>query len=192
MVERSEADRNAAVEAMYRIRAVESPPDASGRRTIWHRGSKGAALVSEVDGEGSVLRQELTLFDEQLTWERDRGFRGGAGAVKEGGAAANPAAAVLESAQGAPTPMLERAAGALGGYRGEDKLIAHLRELVVAAVKGRAPFSEPGEVTRKGRESRPALTQEAPPLPVGNRMVQGLLVGGLVLVIAGLALLLLR
>lgn len=191
MVERSEADRIAAVESMYRSRAVESPPDASGRRTIWHRGAKGAELVSEVDEEGRVLRQELTLFDEQLTWERDKGFRG-AEVVREGGSAANPAAAVLEPAQGAPTPMLEHAAGALRGYRGEDKLIAHLRELVVAAVKGRALFGDLGEVTRKGSEFRQALAPEAPAPPRGSRLVQGLLVGGLLLVIVGLALLLLR
>jgi hypothetical protein len=79
MVERTELERIAAMESMYRFRAVESPPDAQGRRTIWHRGAKGAELVSDIDAEGRVVRHELTLFDDRLRWERETGFQAVAG-----------------------------------------------------------------------------------------------------------------
>lgn len=195
MVERTEADRIAAVESMYRIRAVESPPDAQGRRTIWHRGAKGAELVSEVDEEGRVVRHELTLFDDHLCWERDKGFQG-TGVVKEGGSAAMPASATLEAPPGSDptTPLLERAAGALQGYRGDDRIIAHLRELVMMTMKGRGMFRDLGEVTRNAIEARKALPPEpVPPTRRGPGLTVMLaVIGGLLLVIVGLVLLLVR
>lgn len=195
MVERTKADRIAAVESMYRIRAVESPPDAQGRRTIWHRGAKGAELVSEVDEEGRVVRHELTLFEDQLRWERDKGFEG-AGIVKEGGHPAMPASAALETPPGddPATPLLIRAAGALHGYRGDDRIIAHLRELLLMTLKGRGMFRDLGEVTRKAVELHKALPPdpaEAPRRTLAPAVMLAV-IGGLLLVIAGLVLLLVR
>lgn len=182
MVERTEADRIAAVESMYRIRAVESPPDAQGRRTIWHRGAKGAELVSEVDEEGRVVRHELTLFDDHLCWERDKGFEG--------------ASATLEAPPGGEltAPLLVRAAGALEGYRGDDRIIAHLRELLLMTLKGRGMFRDLGEVTRNAVELRKALPPEPaePPRRALAPAVMVAVIGGLLLVIAGLVLLLVR
>lgn len=194
-MERTEADRITAVESMYRIRAVESPPDANGRRTIWHRGAKGAELVSEVDEEGRVVRHELTLFDDSLSWDRENGFRG-ARVVKDGGNAAMPPSATLETppANDLTAPVLERATGALRGYRGEDKIIAHLREVLVRAAKGRGMFADLGEVTRSAGEVRKALPPEPTPPPPARPgpVVVALVLGGLVLTIVGLALLLTR
>jgi hypothetical protein len=186
MLEQTEADRRAAVESMLRIRAVESPPDAEGRRTIWHRGARGAELVTEVDAEGRVARQELTLFDDLLVWERDKGFRAAA-VVKEGGSPAMPASATLEPT-GDVAPLLGKVAAALQTYRGEDKLIGHLRELVVKAAKGHAAFKDLGEVTREGTK----LPQPpAPALPPPSSNVGLLLaLGGAVLVLIALVLLL--
>lgn len=193
MVERTETDRIAAVESMYRIRAVESPPDAQGRRTIWHRGAKGAELVSEVDEEGRVVRHELTLFDDHLRWERDKGFEATV-VVKEGGHPAMPASATLEAAPGGDptTPLLERAAGALQGYRGDDRIIAHLRELVMLTMKGRGMFRDLGEVTRNAIEARKALPPEPAPRRGPGPAVMIAVIGGLLLVIVGLVLLLVR
>lgn len=186
-MERTEAERAAAVESMYRIRAVESPPDAAGRRTIWHRGAKGAELVSEVDGEGRVMRHELTLFDEQLTWEREKGFRFH-GVTKEGGSAARPPSALLEDPDEREDRALDRAAHALEPYRGDDRIISHLRELVLMAAKGRDMFSDLGEVTRRASELRGR--PRPPPVPAPRARWPLVLVAlGVVLVLAALALL---
>lgn len=188
-MERTEAERAAAVDSMYRIRAVESPPDASGRRTIWHRGAKGAELVSEVDGEGRVMRHELTLFDEQLTWERDKGFRSH-GVTKGGGSAAMPPSALLEDPEARDDRALDRAARALEPYRGDDRIIAHLRELVLMAAKGRDMFSDLGEVTRGASELRARPLPAPAPAPAPRARWPLVLVAlGLVLVLAALALL---
>ncbi|MEW5740404.1 MAG: hypothetical protein AB1938_15855 [Myxococcota bacterium] len=184
-MERTEAERVAAVESMYRIRAVESPPDADGKRTIWHRGAKGAELVTEVDGEGRATRHEFTLFDEHLIWEREKGFRAGR-VQKGGGSAAMPASAMIELAPDASTPVLERAARSLADYRGEDKIISHLRELLAKAVRGRAMFEDLGEVTR----GKGAFKLEERPPVAPSRLPVILVVGGLALVIAALVVLL--
>jgi hypothetical protein len=66
-----------AVQALYRIRAVEKPPGPDGRREIWHQGSKGAELLSTVDAAGRVEAQEFTLFREAIAWNRGEGLRTG-------------------------------------------------------------------------------------------------------------------
>lgn len=188
MVGRTEAERTSAVESMYRIRAVESPPDAQGKRTIWHRGVKGAELVTEVDSEGRVSRHELTVFDELLVWERDKGFRAES-VEKDGGHPAMPPSAVIGEATGAAAGAIDRAAKALAAYRGDDKIIAHLRELLVKAVKGRAMFEDLGEVTRSARKFAEVLPPPAP-APPKRRPGMILVIAGLALVIAALAVLL--
>ena len=74
-IPRTEADLRSAIETMFRVRAVESPPDEQGARTIWHRGRKGADLLTWVDAFGRVTRQELYLFDDCLVWEKTSGVR---------------------------------------------------------------------------------------------------------------------
>ena len=123
-----------AVDSMFRIRAVESPPDAQGCRRIWHRGTAGAELLTEVDETGRVISQELTLFEDRLRWDRERGFGG----------------FPLEE-----DPPLGRAAAALAGYAGADRFLKHLQAQVTAA--------EGGEVRPAGRlgQQQP-ITRDAP------------------------------
>jgi len=187
MLEKTDADRRSAVKSMLRIRAVESPPDASGQRTIWHRGARGAELVTQVDADGLVLRQDLTLFDEQLSWVRDQGFRA-AQISTGGGSAANPAAATL-SAVAEVAPVLARVVAALRGFKGDDKLIGHFRDAALQAAKGQAMFADPREVTRDAISVREALG-EVPPKPAPRRRGLALAIAGLVLVIVAIALLL--
>ena len=54
----------AAVQALYRVRAVEGPPGDNGHRSVWHMCAQGAELLSLVDMEGRVQRQELTLLED--------------------------------------------------------------------------------------------------------------------------------
>jgi hypothetical protein len=93
---------------MFRVRAVESPANAEGVRTIWHRGPRGAELVTDIDATGRVLRQRLTILDDVLLWRREQGLSlavepAGAGALRLGtGAAAHEVAATGATATGVP------------------------------------------------------------------------------------------
>lgn len=94
-----------ALEVMCRTRPVESPPDGSGGRTVWHRAPNGIELVSWLDEGGDILKQELTLIDSTLTWSR--------------------AAALEIGAE--PRYSIEAIRTVLADYDGTDKLIIHLR-----------------------------------------------------------------
>src|SRR4051794_22217189 len=66
----------AAVNALYRIRAIEGPPGPDGNKTVWHQCALGAELVSTVN-ERHVIRQELTLVQSFFAWTPDRGLTSG-------------------------------------------------------------------------------------------------------------------
>ena len=57
MAESSVETLRTAVQALYRVHAVEGPPGENGLRTVWHLGQDGAELLSLVDGDGRVQRQ---------------------------------------------------------------------------------------------------------------------------------------
>src|SRR5262245_41415479 len=63
---------------MSRVKAFEFPPDERGSRAILHRARGQAGLVTHVDGDGKVNRQELFLYEDYLVWERGQGVKGGA------------------------------------------------------------------------------------------------------------------
>jgi hypothetical protein len=160
---------------MFRVRAVESPANAEGVRTIWHRGPRGAELITDIDATGRVLRQRLTILDDVLLWRRDQGLSTTLGPSAAGAAAtpvaefgARAAAAGADSrAMGAGSvnapielPLdgerLTRAAASLGFYTGQDRFLAHLRDQVLAvhppSLPGasRAPARVPPRGTRAG------------------------------------------
>lgn len=132
---------------MFRIRAVESPPDAGGLRTVWHRGARHAELVSEIDVAGHVARHEFSLFDDVVIWERGRGFVTGI-AQAEGSTrgAANVAFDLTTDPE-----RVQRIAAALEPYSGRDRIIQHLRELVVTTQQGQQPLQDLGAVTGSNR-----------------------------------------
>ena len=128
-ISRTEAELHSAIETMFRVRAVESPPDDQGARTIWHRGSKGADLVTWVDAFGRVTRQELYLFDDCLVWEKASGVRTGEAQAREG-SKLNPSPGMIAFDPENDDDRLVRARRALGAYSGGDKFILHARHLV--------------------------------------------------------------
>jgi hypothetical protein len=128
-ITRTEAELQTAIETMFRVRAVESPPDEQGARTIWHRGLKGADLVTWVDAFGRVTRQELYLFDDCLVWEKTSGVRTGETQEREG-SKASPSPDTIAFDDGADDGRIVRARKALGPYSGADKFILHARQLV--------------------------------------------------------------
>jgi hypothetical protein len=141
-IPRTEAELQSAIETMFRVRAVESPPDEHGARTIWHRGSKGADLLTWVDAFGRVTRQELYLFEDCLIWEKATGVRTGASESKEGSKAA-PAPDSIAFDPRADDDRLIRARKALDPYAGMDKFIIHARMLVGGATDIETAITRP-------------------------------------------------
>ena len=143
MVAKTPDELKAAVDSMFRIRAVESPPDPEGLKKVWHRGARHAELVSEIDLAGRVARHEFSLFDDVLIWERGRGFLTGESNVQ---GSTRGAAKVAFDLTTDPT-RLERVTLALEPYQGRDRIIHHLRELVVSLKSGTQPLNDLGQVT---------------------------------------------
>lgn len=149
MSQRTDEERVSAVESMFRIRAVESPPDEQGVRTIWHRGLKGAELVSDVDASGRVTRQELLLFEDVLVW--------GDGSLKTGENALptkrpRPSDGITWD-EGAQQPRVDRVTRALKQYKGSDRFIQHVRD-VLGVSDDSPPIDAP--ITRSARAIREA------------------------------------
>lgn len=121
----------AAVESMYRIRATESPPDAQGQRTVWHRGARGAELVSWVDATGRLTKQDFFLFEDIFRWERGTGLRTAEARQPAESAQQHSAQDLVPDADVASRrARLERAEAAIGDYTGDDKYLQHLRATI--------------------------------------------------------------
>ncbi|MBL8911059.1 MAG: hypothetical protein JNM17_10240 [Archangium sp.] len=185
-VARTPDELRAAVDSMFRIRAVESPPDASGLKKVWHRGARHAELISEIDTTGRVARHEFSLFDDVLVWERGRGFVTGATQVE---GSTRGAAKVAFDLTTDPDRM-SRVSAALAPYQGRDRIIHHLRELVVNQKEGTQPVEDLGQVTG----SNPTLAAQAPmhktaaPAPPARKSMALLWVGiGLMVIAIALA-----
>ncbi|MFL5345278.1 MAG: hypothetical protein ACJ8AT_10815 [Hyalangium sp.] len=125
----------AAVQALYRVRAVEGPPGDNGQKSVWHMCAQGAELLSLVDMEGRVQRQELTLLGDHYVWTSGQGLRTGR-VETEGGSKANPAAAVVHTDPQLVPFRLMRAALALENYEGEDRYILHMKRVLALAREG--------------------------------------------------------
>ncbi|WP_205525434.1 hypothetical protein [Pyxidicoccus trucidator] len=124
-----------AVQALYRVTAVEGPPGENGLRTVWHLCPDGAELLSLVDLDGRVQRQELTLLDDHYIWASGQGVR--TGILERGGANKVGSAAVVVNADPQLVPhRLLRAALALGTYTGQDRYILHMQRVLALAREG--------------------------------------------------------
>jgi hypothetical protein len=161
-VVRTPEELRAAVDSMFRIRAVESPPDPSGLKKVWHRGARNAELVSEIDLSGHVARHEFSLFDDVLVWERGKGFVTGTAQVE---GSTRGAANVAFDLTTDPERMA-RVTQALEPYKGRDRIIHHLRELVVNLREGKEPVEDLGAVTG----SNPSMAAAAPVGGVGLQL----------------------
>lgn len=127
----------AAVNALYRIRAVEGPPEPDGQKTVWHQCALGAELISQVDAHGHVVRQELTLLGGYYAWSPDRGVA--TGQVVEDGPIVNL------DAQVSPERLAE-ALDAFAGYSGEDRYIQHFLKVIRLTREG-LPTDDEDSVT---------------------------------------------
>lgn len=174
---RSPEDLQNAVESMFRIRAVESPPDERGLRKIWHRGVRGAELVSDVDASGRVVRHELTLFDDVIAWDKGNGFTTSAVIAPE--QREQPTPSTVEPDAGTSQARLERAANALKGYAGQDRFIQHVRDVLLAEFGPASPFIGDQVTQPKGYAVKeitqppqpPQSPAQPPPMGLGLVMI---------------------
>lgn len=164
MSESSPETLKTAVQALSRVHAVEGPPGENGLRTVWHMGTDGAELMSQVDSEGRVRRQELTLLEDHYMWASGEGVR--TGRVESGGERAGPVASVVKEDPQLVPHRLVRAAQALGMYTGQDRYILHMQrvlalareglEMAGAGVVARDMHRPPSEPTLPSLETAPA------------------------------------
>ncbi|ADO75293.1 hypothetical protein [Stigmatella aurantiaca] len=132
----------AAVQALAHVRAVEGPPGDNGHRPVWHMSAQGVELLSLVDPEGRVQRQEMTLLDDHYVWSSGEGLL--TGWVERGASArVNPAAATIRTDPQLLPFRLVRGARALAGYEGEDRYILHMKRVLALAREGLELRGEP-------------------------------------------------
>jgi hypothetical protein len=156
----------AAVQALYRIRAVEKPPDAEGLREIWHHCAQGAELISFVNPHGRLVRQELSLLADYFAWTSAAGLLTGSCADAEGSKATRPTERVVLDA----TPSgarIDRAAKALASYTGADAYLLHIRKVITEALAGVSVLDEVIVTTGHGRVAPPGAAE--PPAMTGPR-----------------------
>lgn len=171
-----------AVKSINRIRVAERK-DPDGTRHVWHQGDD-VDLISLVDREGKLQRQELTLFEDYFVWVVNQGLRTGTVNKLEGSAAAHSSELVKLDA----SISRERIAGAsqaLGAYSGADKYVLHIRYVVDQLMRGLDEHSEVVITLTRDLPTEATVNEARPGGPIGI----GWIVGGVVLVAAALALL---
>jgi hypothetical protein len=132
-------DRRRALASLARVRAVESPPDASsGLRTVWHRGPADAELTTWIDSRGIVSRHELSLFDDAAVWDSVTGLVTGTGSVGADGRGSALFSADLPESD-TRTQRLARLAAAVEGYDGTDRILQHLKDQLVGVPLSATP-----------------------------------------------------
>lgn len=123
----------AAVESLFRIRAAETR-DAEGLRRVWHQGSD-VDLLSHVDPSGKLLRQELSLLGRHFLWTTEHGLQTGRVDASPGSRAVG-ASELVGLDDRIDEEKVVWAAAALGAYRGEDKYVLHIRQVLVFCARG--------------------------------------------------------
>jgi hypothetical protein len=151
----------AAVNALYRIRAVEQPPDVDGFKEVWHQCAQGAELVSCVDRKGHVVRQELSLLQDYLRWTSTDGLATGSSGRAEGSKARRAGEAVILDRITMPLKVL-RAKAALAGYQGTDRYLQHIQKVLTLAADGMQSRDEPTVTHIKAQGAPPPAESRRP------------------------------
>jgi hypothetical protein len=182
---RTQQDRKLALESLFRVRAVENPPDASGEKEVWHQGTKGADLFSVVNRTGHVTRQEFVLFEDYFVWTKQGGLKTGSCAEARGIKDVVAASDEIQLDAEIDDDRVARARETLSTYGGADKYLLHLKAVISLAAAG----TEAGELSAVtnampalSRDRAAALAASAsaapPPTPLSAPAVWPYLVGG--------------
>jgi hypothetical protein len=89
-----EATTKRVAASLKRVFVGDSTFRGDGLRRIWHRGENTTDVVSWVDRQGQIMRQEFTFGGLVVRWERGRGVV--SGAETGGGEHSMPAARTVE------------------------------------------------------------------------------------------------
>jgi hypothetical protein len=172
----------AAIQSLSRVRVAETC-DADGLRRVWHQG-EDVDLLSWVDKDGKLLRQELTLFGDHFQWTSVHGMRTGRVNDADGSAAAH-SAELISLDTTISEDRLSTAKQALDRYDGDDKYVLHVKHVVGQFLRG---LQERDEVVITATTAAP---HEPPSVPVPRRSWTTWVVAAAVGVIALATLLLL-
>jgi hypothetical protein len=130
---------------LRRVRLGERPTEEGGKK-VWHQGDKGVEVVSFVDAQGRVLRQEVHVGKEVVIWKAGKPVT--TGEVPGEGRDANvsrsdlivPHAEISKSA-------VFNALALLNGAGGDDKYLGHVRHALEAVAAGLSSDDDDSVVT---------------------------------------------
>ena len=109
--------------SIKRVFVGDSTFRGDGLRRIWHRGENTTDVVSWVDRQGQIMRQEFTFGGLVVRWERERGVI--SGAEQGGGEHSLPAAKTVED-WGSNDELFHAAFGLLCNVHQSDFYLRHL------------------------------------------------------------------
>ena len=135
-------------ESLQRVHVGDTTFREDGLRRIWHRGGAAADVVSWVDRDGVIMRQEFTFGGLVVRWERDQGVY--SGAVNSDGHAALPAASTVDDWHEDGVGLHTTASAIINQVDNPDFYLRHLAvRLAEACGKELSPRVRPvtGEVT---------------------------------------------
>ncbi|MBS2030930.1 MAG: hypothetical protein JST54_23705 [Deltaproteobacteria bacterium] len=113
---------------LRRVRVADRPLEGGGKK-VWHQGEHGAEVISFVDSDGHVTRQEAYVGGDAVVWEHQRPLTTGTMRIEgSAGDTLAPDASVR-------VPSVLNAVSMLEGYSGEDKYLRHLRAVLAIAAQ---------------------------------------------------------
>ncbi len=173
-----------AVQSLSRIRAAETQ-ESDGLRRVWHQGVD-VDLLSYVDPQGCLRRQELTLFGDYFVWTPELGLRTGRVEGVEAATAAN-ASDLVRTDRAPDAARLSRAAEALEVYAGEDRYVLRLKEAIGQALRGIQEAGLPVTVTRDLPQVTSPPAPSAASAPAGRGPLRWILLAAASLMAVGVA-----
>lgn len=169
------------VQSINRIRVAERI-DPDGNRQVWHQGDD-VDLISSVDLEGRVRRQELTLGGDYFLWVANQGLQTGAIGAQTGSSASRSSELVTLDAS-IDQERLQLASRALLPYTGEDKYVLHIRFVIDQLHRG---LVEHAEVVITGSRHPSATGRPVVPVPKKRLPIGWIVAGALALAAAAAA-----
>jgi len=133
--------------SLKRVFVGDSTFRGDGLRRIWHRGENTTDVVSWVDRQGQIMRQEFTFGGLVVRWERERGVI--SGSEQGGGEHSVPASKTVEE-WGSNLELFSSAFALLCSVPQSDFYLRHLMHRLAEIVDQDPPSDREttaGEVT---------------------------------------------
>jgi hypothetical protein len=143
--------------SLRRVTLADRPLPEGGKK-VWHQGDEGVEVLSFVDAEGRVLRQECYLGHEAVVWQTDRPLN--TAAVQGSARGAGIARSELLVNDERPRASVMRAAlELLRAAPANDLYLKHLRDIVDSSVQGLDDSDDPDDKVTSMQ------IKSAPPMP---------------------------